>query len=119
MLLLFLNFWIILIFCHMRWTLVNLITLKSCILRLLRKGRVNVLIGQLDKLLLTVLEERECMEVVELWGHQVMVRWSCMVGGFNLTRGSILVTYLREINDTIFHKISSYSTKLQNTNIIQ
>ena len=60
------------------------------------------------------------MDVVELWGHQIMVRWSYMVGEFNLTRGSILVTYLREINDTIFDKISSsYSTKLQYTNIIQ
>ena len=60
------------------------------------------------------------MGVVELWGHQIMVRRSYMVGGFNLTRGSILVTYLRKINNTIFDKIfSSYSTKLQDTNIIQ
>ena len=51
---------------------------------------------------------------VWLWGHQIMVRW------FNLTRGSILVTYLREINNPIFNKIfSSYSTKLQYTNISQ
>ena len=60
------------------------------------------------------------MEVVELWDHQIMIQWSYMVGGFNLTRGSILVTYLREIKDTIFDKISSsYSTELQYTNIIQ
>ena len=55
-----------------------------------------------------------CMGVSCLWGHQIMVRW------FNLTRDSILVTYLREINNTIFNKIfSSYSTKLQYTNISQ
>ena len=49
-----------------------------------------------------------------------MVRWSYMVGGFNLTRGSILATYLSGINNTIFNKISSSdSTKLQYTNIIQ
>ena len=48
----------------------------------------------------------------------IMVRWSYMVGGFNLIRGSILVTYLSGINNTIFNKISFYSTKLQYTNII-
>ena len=38
----------------------------------------------------------------------------------NLTPGSNLVTYLNEINNTIFNKkSSSYSIKLQCTNIIQ
>ena len=52
--------------------------------------------------------------------HIAMVRWSYMNGGINLTRGSILVTYLSGINNSIFNKISSsYSTKSHYTNIIQ
>ena len=35
------------------------------------------------------------MGVVGVWGNQIMVRWSYMVGGFNLTGGSILVTYVK------------------------
>ena len=38
--------------------------------------------------LISVLSKQSVMGV-SLWGHQIMVRW------FNLTRGSILVTYVK------------------------
>ena len=54
------------------------------------------------------------MGVTKLWfGGPI---W---LAGSVLTHGPILVTYLSEINNTIFDKISSYLTKLQYTNIIQ
>ena len=63
---LFLNFWVMLIFCHMSVNVSKLDYFEGVHIPVAQeRGRVDVLIGQSDKLLLTVLEERERVDPEE------------------------------------------------------